>query len=116
VRAPERGRAHGEWTGNVRRGRVHDGVRGRKVREGQVADKWGPRASKSGLANARSALTGRTHRAARENGRARGNRRRQSGPPGSGRERACARTRALADRWYPPVRRRGRTRGLAGLG
>jgi hypothetical protein len=53
VRAPERGRARGEWTGNVRRGRVHRGVRGREVREGQVADKWGPRASESGLANAR---------------------------------------------------------------
>jgi hypothetical protein len=27
----------------------------------------------------------------------------------------CARTRAAADRWCPPVRRSGRARGLAGL-
>jgi hypothetical protein len=32
-----------------------------------------------------------------------------------GRESARARTRAVADRWGPPVRRRERTRGLARL-
>jgi hypothetical protein len=50
-----------------------------------------------------AALTGRTHRAARENGRAHeGTSVDNPAPPGSGRERACARTRALADRWDPP--------------
>ena len=80
------GRARGEWPGNARRGRVHNGVHGREVRDGEVADRWGPRGSESGLTNGRSALIGRTHRAARENGHAR----EETGddnpaPPGSGR-------------------------------
>jgi hypothetical protein len=69
--APERGRAHGEWPGNARHGRVHGGVRGREIREREEADRWGPKASESVLANERSALTGRTHQAARENRRMR---------------------------------------------
>jgi hypothetical protein len=56
---------------DAQRGCVHDGDRGREVREREVADRWGLRASESKLANGRSALTGRTHRAARENGCAR---------------------------------------------
>jgi hypothetical protein len=40
----------GEWPGNVRRGRVHGGVHRREVREGKVADMWGPRTSESELA------------------------------------------------------------------
>jgi hypothetical protein len=88
----------GEWTGNTRRGRVHDGVHVRDVREGEVADRWVPRASESGLANGQSVLTGRTHRAVRGSGRAC----EEIGtdklaPPGSGRERA--RVRAIADWW-----------------
>jgi hypothetical protein len=71
-------------------------------------------------ANGRSALTERAHQAARENGRAL----EVTGtvnpaPPGSGREGACARKRAIADMWEPPVRRRGRARarpGWAGFG
>jgi hypothetical protein len=50
----------GEWLGNARRGRVHAGERGREVREGEVADRWGPQASESELANERSALSGPT--------------------------------------------------------
>jgi hypothetical protein len=45
-------------------------MRGREVREGEVADRWGPRASESELANGRSTLTERTHRTARGSGRA----------------------------------------------
>jgi pyridoxine/pyridoxamine 5'-phosphate oxidase len=48
----------GEWPRNTRRGRVHGGVRGREVREGEVADRWGSRASESKLANWQSALLG----------------------------------------------------------
>jgi hypothetical protein len=59
----------GEWSGNACRGRVHGGERKREVREGDVADRWGSWASEGERANGRSALTGRTHRAARENGR-----------------------------------------------
>ena len=40
--------------------RVHDKVHGWEVREGEVADMWGPRASESELANGQSALTGQT--------------------------------------------------------
>jgi hypothetical protein len=58
----------GEWPGNARHGRVHGGVREREVREGEVANRWGPRGSESGLTNGRLALTGQTHRVARENG------------------------------------------------
>jgi hypothetical protein len=36
-------------------------------------------------------------------------------PPGRGRARARAHTRVVADRWDPPVIRRGRACGLAGL-
>ena len=32
----------GEWLGNTWCGRVHGGERGREVREGEVADRWGP--------------------------------------------------------------------------
>jgi hypothetical protein len=56
----------GEWLGNALHGYVHTRVHGQEVREGEVADRWGPWASKSELANGRSALTGRTHRAAGE--------------------------------------------------
>jgi hypothetical protein len=48
------------WPGNARCGRVHGGEHGREVREGEVADRWGPRASEG--ADEWSALTGRTHR------------------------------------------------------
>jgi hypothetical protein len=60
----------GEWPRKVRCRRVHGGKHGRKVREGEVANRWGPRASKGKLVNGRSALTGWTHRAPRENRRA----------------------------------------------
>jgi hypothetical protein len=81
----------GRWPGNARRGRVSVGVRGREVREGEVADRWGPRASERALANGRSVLTGRTHQIARGSGRAS----EETGddmvaPPGSGREREGA--------------------------
>jgi hypothetical protein len=71
-----------------------------------VADRWGPWASESGLANGRSTLIGQTHRAQRESGRTC----EETGadnpaPPGSGRERERARTQAVADRWDPPIRR-----------
>jgi hypothetical protein len=88
-------------------------VRGREVREGEVADRWGPRDSESELANGQSVLTGWTHRAAR------GNRRASEGtsvdklaPLSSGRERGRERAGA-AD----VVRLLGGagTRGLAGL-
>jgi hypothetical protein len=89
----------GEWTGNTQCGRVHDGVRGRDVREGEVADRWGPRASESGLANGQSALTGQTHRAVRGSGHAREETNTDKlAPSGSGRERA--RVQAIADWWY----------------
>jgi hypothetical protein len=38
---------------------------GREVREGEVANRWGPRANENELANKQPALIGRTHRAAR---------------------------------------------------
>jgi hypothetical protein len=62
-----------------------------------------------------TALTGRAHGTERVLGRVgEGNRHRQTGPTGQ-REGKRARTRAIADRWDPPVRRRGRARGLARL-
>jgi hypothetical protein len=57
------------WPGNARHGRVHGGVRGREVREGEVADRWGPRASERALANGQSTLITRTHRTTRDSGR-----------------------------------------------
>lgn len=80
--------------------------------KGAVADRRGPQTSEGERANGRSALTGRSHRAASESGRMRGridaNR---SVPPGSGRERGRGSTCAVvADRWGSPIRRRGRTR------
>jgi hypothetical protein len=97
----------GEWLGNALHGYVHTRVHGQEVREGEVADRWGPWASKSELANGRSALTGRTHRTARGSGRVS----EETGadkmaPPGSGRERGRERAGADgADRRVPPVRR-----------
>jgi hypothetical protein len=85
---------------------------GGRLGKGAVADRRGPQTSKGQRANGRSALTGRSHRAASESGRVRG----RIGadrpiPLGSGRERgrgsACA---VVADRWDPPVRRCGRAR------
>jgi hypothetical protein len=79
----------GEWPGNARRGRVHSGERGREVREGEVADRWGLRVSEGAHANRWLAMTERAHRAER------GNERvcerigaDRSVPLGSGRERA----------------------------
>jgi hypothetical protein len=62
-------------------------------------------------------LIGRAREIERERGRAdEGNRRQQTSLTGQREgERAWARTRAVADRWDPPVRRRGRARDLAGL-
>jgi hypothetical protein len=56
----------GEWSGNARRGCVHGGVRGREVREGGEADKWGSRASEGEYANGWLAQTERAHRTERE--------------------------------------------------
>jgi hypothetical protein len=101
----------------MRRGRVHDRERRREVREGKVADRWGPQASEGERANGWSTLTVSAHRAARENGRVR----ERIGtdrpvPPGSRRERGRESAWAVvADRWGPPVRRRRRARGLARL-
>jgi hypothetical protein len=36
----------GEWPGNKRHGRVHGGEREREVKEGEVADRWDPRAER----------------------------------------------------------------------
>jgi hypothetical protein len=111
----ERGRARGGWPGNTRRGRVHIGECGREVREGEVADRWGQRVSEGAYVNRRSALTEQAHRT--EGGSVHVHQRTgadKPAPPGSGRERAW--TRAVADRWDPPVGRRERARGLAGLG
>jgi hypothetical protein len=103
----------GRWSGNARHGRVHDEVRGREVRDGELADGWGPRASERALVNEQSALKGRTHRTARGSGRAS----EETGadtvaPPNNGRERGRAGATG-ADRRVPPVRRSG-ARGLAG--
>jgi hypothetical protein len=60
VRDPEK--SSGAW-GRGRetrgRGRVHDGERGRKVRERVVADRQSPQAIEGECANGRSALIGR---------------------------------------------------------
>jgi hypothetical protein len=110
----------GAWPRNACRGRVHSRDRGWEVREGELADRWGPQASEGERANRRSTLTERAHRIAIEDGRVReriGTNR--SVPLGSGRERGregvCT---VIDDRWGPPpVRRRGCTRlGWAGLG
>jgi hypothetical protein len=108
----------GEELENVRRERIHGGECEREVREGEVADMWGPLASESELVNGRSVLTGRTHHAARENGYEReriGADR--PGPPSSGREKGRERVGegTGADRWGPPVRQSGRTRDPARL-
>jgi hypothetical protein len=101
----------GSGAGDVAKKRAVVGVSTMKsmcgrLGKGAVADRWGPQTSEGERANGRSALTGRSHRAASQSGRG------QIGadrpvPPGSGRERgsACA---IVADRWGPPVRRRGR--------
>ena len=90
---------------------------GGRLGQGVVADRQGSQTSEGEQANDRSALTGRSHRAASESGRVRG----RIGadrpvPPSSGRESgrgsACA---VMADRWGPPFRRHGRARVLAGL-
>jgi hypothetical protein len=83
-----------------------------------VADRWGPQANEGTYANGRSALIERTHRAERGSERARGNRCRQAGPTGQREgERERARTRAVANRWDPPVRRSGHAwPSWAGLG
>jgi hypothetical protein len=115
----KRSGAWGEWPGNARHGRIHGGVHGQDVRNGEEDDRWGTRASEGEHANGRSALTGRTHRAERGSERAR----EETGtnkpaPPGRGRGGASACVDAVvADRWDPPVRRSGRARpGCAGLG
>jgi hypothetical protein len=43
-----------EAWGSGRETRVHGGVRGWEVREGEVADTWGPRASESELTRERA--------------------------------------------------------------
>jgi hypothetical protein len=110
--------AWGEWPRNARRGCVHGGVRGREVREGEAAGRWGLWASESKLANGQSTLIGWTHRAARGSGRANeGIGADKLAPPADGegeRARASAGV-ADADRRVSPVRWSGRTRGLAGL-
>jgi hypothetical protein len=111
VHVLERGRARG----GGQETRVHVEECGREVREGEVADRWGQRASEGAYANRRSTLTERAHRT--EGGSKHVRERTgadKPAPPRNGRERA--RTRAIADRWDPPVKRRGRARGLAGLG
>jgi hypothetical protein len=39
----------GEWSGNAHRVCVHDGERRREVREGEVADRWGPRPARKSV-------------------------------------------------------------------
>jgi hypothetical protein len=84
----------GEWPRNACHGRIHDGERGRVVREGDLADRWGPQASECEHANGRSALIERAHRAERGSERVR---ERTDGdkpaPPGSERERGRGRGR-----------------------
>jgi hypothetical protein len=106
-----------EWPGNARHGRIHGAERGREVRDGEVADRWGPRVSEGANVNGRSVLTEQAHWADRVNERMR----KRIGadrlvPPGSGRDRGREHADVVdADMWDPPVRRRGRARGLAGL-
>jgi hypothetical protein len=84
----------GEWPRNARCGRVHGEVRGREVREGEEADRWGPLASEGEHVNRRSALTERTHRAERGSERTReGTDADNPAPPGSRRERGGERGR-----------------------
>jgi hypothetical protein len=56
----------GEWPRNARSGRAHNRERRWEVREGEVADRWGPRVSEGAYANGRSVLTERSHRVERE--------------------------------------------------
>jgi hypothetical protein len=106
----------GEWPGNVRCERVHGEVRGREVREGEEAYRWGSRASKGEHTNGRLALIGWTHQASRGSGRAR----EESGaykqaPWSCGRERGRESASAVdADRRVPPVRRSRHARGQGG--
>jgi hypothetical protein len=66
-----------------------------RLGKGVVADRRGPQASKGERANGQPALTGRSHRAARESGRVRGRiDADRSVPPGSGRERGRESARA----------------------
>jgi hypothetical protein len=119
MRAPEKG--SGAW-GSGRETRVVGASKaesmGGRLGKAVVADRSCTEASKGERANGRSALTKRIHRPSRENGRVR----KRIGadrmvPPGSGSERGgestLVRTWAIADRWGPPVRRRGRARDLA---
>ena len=122
VWTPEKGSGAGDVAGE----RAIVGVstmesEGRRLGKGAMADRPGPQTSEGERGNGQSALIGRSHRATSENERMRGRiSADRSVPPGSGRERgrgsACA---IVANRWGPPVRRRGRTRvrpGWAGLG
>jgi hypothetical protein len=86
----------GEWQGNARRGRIHGGVRLRKIYEGEEVDRWGPRASKGAYMNGRSELTERNHRAERERERER--------------ESGRAHEETGADKLAPPCSRRERRR------
>jgi hypothetical protein len=70
----------GEWPRNARRGHVHGGERRREVSEGEVADRWGPRASE-GERTVNADRTGPSDRE-RERARARKDWRRQAGPTG----------------------------------
>jgi hypothetical protein len=117
VRPPERGWARGGVVGKHATWTRPCGVHGREIREGEVADRWGPRASEGAYANGRAGLTVRAHRAERGSERAR----EELGtdmlaPASSGRERGRARTWAVAERWDPPMRRSGHAReGWTGL-
>jgi hypothetical protein len=85
-------KGHGRETRSC--GHVHDGEREREVREGGVANRQGSQTSESVWANGRSALTGRSHRAASESGHVRGRvSADRSVPSGSARERECVRGR-----------------------
>jgi hypothetical protein len=83
----------GEWPVNARRGCVHGGERNQEVREGEVADRRDPQASKGERANGRSVLIERAHGATRENGCVHEMVSADKPiPPGNGRERARARS------------------------
>jgi hypothetical protein len=94
----------------------------REVRERVVAVWRCLQASEGKRANRRLALTRRVRQAVRENERVRGwIAADRPVPPGNGRERGRestrARTLAVAHRWGPPVRQRGRAwPGWAELG
>jgi hypothetical protein len=51
VRAPKEVERVGDWPVNTRQERVRGKVRGREVRVREEANRWGPRASESGIAN-----------------------------------------------------------------